>query len=240
MSAPKWIDKLRGFLLREETPAGTPAETNPAESAQPNAGPAAPAPQEPVAKAPVRPVPPRPAPGPVIPTLDSRKLADMALKQLGASGNAFLQQAQKSGKKLTPGLEHDITLLLFGYTLSAVALKAQHGDAAAEALRTLRGNMKTALLAVLRKYYHKANMAEDKLGANMVTQVDEILAAADTTNAAIGGQLGSSQAFEPLFKRIVPALGEGASEADVQTHFGQMIRDQYARVSQALANAPKD
>ena len=83
-------------------------------------------------------------------------------------------------------------------------------------------------------------MEEDKLGANMVNYVDEILAAADTTNAAILAQLNSGQPFEPLYKRIAPAFGEGATESDIKSSFGELIAGQFTKVSQGLAHPPMD
>ncbi|MBX3023156.1 MAG: hypothetical protein KF799_15880 [Bdellovibrionales bacterium] len=236
MSTPRWIDKIKGFLQRETdattTSVATP-DSVPTPAGRTVSPPAADA--KPAATIPAPPPPKRTAPRPVIPTLNARALAELALKNIAGTGSQIVQFAQQNGLKATPGLDHDLALVMTGYSLTSISMKAHHGEAAQEAQRFTRTNMKTALLSVLRKHYAKSNTDEMKLGANMVTHVDEVLSAADADNNALLTQMqNAGPRFESLAARLAAIY---ASEAG---RFEKLLADQYAKVSQSIALAPKD
>jgi hypothetical protein len=254
MSAPRWIDKLRGLLGREdeasvdpaaqEQAGGAPVAASHSPEVRPSAPPIqptlvrhnpAPAAASPQVQPQPRPAPPPRAPrpsGPQPKQIDGRALAEMALKQIGLSGSHFLQHASKNGLKSTPGLDHDIGLLLMSYTVVAAAMRFKHGEAASDALRGLRVNMKPALLAALRKHYHKMQSNEEKLGANMVASVDQMLAAADSVNP------GGARPFENLYARLANGFGGEASPDDLHARFGGILSELCTKAGDALANAP--
>lgn len=227
MSAPRWIDKLRGFLQKDssdpaDTAGNTPAAT-PVES--PAAVPPAAAPADPPAAhvSPPRPAPrPRPAP---VPTVNSRALSELALKNIAVVGDQLLKFSKQSGHTPQPGLEHDIALLMTGYGLVFAGVKAEYPDNSQEASRLTRGQLKTALLGVLRKHYQKMNTDEMKLGANMVALVDEILTTAESAQAP---------RFEVLASRLTATFG-ASNEA-----FEKFLSEQFARIRPSLASAPRD
>lgn len=132
-------------------------------------------------------------------------------------------------------MEHDLALMLTGYVIVNVSMRAKHGEAAQEAQRLTRANMKTALLSVLRKHYHKAAADELKLGANMVNYVDEMLTAAEAANTAMLEQvLKGNLKFEGLTARLATTFGTDAAK------FEKFLGDQYTKVSAAIAVVPND
>lgn len=248
MSAPRWIDKLKGLLQREPDPKGgeltsvgssaapEPARPAPAVVHTPVAAAIAPAytPAPSPAPQPVAVKPKRPA-APPIPTINSRALAEFGMKQVAAVGTQLVQFGQVSKFQATPGLEHDLALILTGYVMVIVAMRVNHGEASQEAQRITRTNMKAVLLSVLRKSYAKANTDEAKLGANMVVYVDDLLDGADSVIAALQeGVKNGAPKFSDLSGRLsAPFNADPAA-------FEKNLADQYARVSAQIARVPKD
>lgn len=242
MSAPRWIDRLRGLIQREEsaTPP-TVASTSPDIPPPPATELAVVTPASrsvtPAAQItpPLRPSRPY---SPPVKVIDSRAFAEAGLRQVATTGDRFVQYVSKRGLKVTPGLDHDLALMIMSYSLVVVSLTGRHGEKAAEAHRILRTNLKGALLSVLRKHYLKSQTDELKLGANMVTFVDELLAGADVQAQGIEAAVraGKPAPFEPLYAQLVaPFGGEGL---DAHASYAPFLSEQFARVAQALENPP--
>lgn len=235
MSAPRWIDRLRGLIQREESPpAAAPVSVVPASVEAPSEPPVESAPAQ-LRTPPLRPSRPY---SPPVKVIDSRAFADASLRQVATTGDRFVQFVGKQGLKIAPGLDHDLALMILSYSLVVVSLRHQHGDKATEAHRILRTNMKAALLSVLRKHYLKSQTDELKLGANMVTFVDELLAGADVQAETMAAAVREQRAtpFEPLYAQLVaPFGGEGG---DPHQRYGSFLAEQFTRVNQALATPP--
>lgn len=289
MTAPRWINKLRGLLQRDDNmPPDTTVETSAADgSSEPapalNASETttengAPAPPQATVSAPELPIEaesspwtpkstatapagstssaetpaPAPAPAPSVWTprpraprvdariVDAHALTAQALELISSIGNQLVMRARQERWKTQVGLDHDTALLLLGYNLIGIATRARHGEAGAQALRLVRGQLKSALLSALRKEYQRSKNDELALGENMVTTVDAWLTAAELLQAELAPRVQDANNGElaPLYAKLKTAFASDLNEEQLQTRFAPLLAQFFGQVRSTIERIP--
>lgn len=226
--AKNWVDKLRGWLQREDESGETVEafSNSPAQelkSATPEPEPVTPTTINSVSENPrMQPNPinlhPRPQPALELRKVmagDSREQADWAFRQIAFVGQELMKLAKQANLPAGDDLGHDFALLKIGYALTSLAFRSQQTHPSLEATRNQRATIKGALLAALRKDYHRHAVEENKLGASMISLVEQELNAleADVSTALENIQAKTGSPCQIFIKHLSPAFGSEAELA---------------------------